>query len=140
MSRRLQFSILQLLVATAVVAVAAGAFVAEMSWTVIITRVTLAFAFASCACWASSTTKGAQKLFWTGVAVPLVFGAFRSFQCFSSILHSMKSITLHADIEQELIAHDFLMVPILWCIAPVNGLLCIFVRWLIWPKPTESRP
>jgi hypothetical protein len=28
-------------------------------------------------------------------------------------------------------------LPLLWCFALVNGLLCVVVHWLIWPRPPE---
>jgi hypothetical protein len=35
---------------------------------------------------------------------------------------------------------DSLRVAILsgWCLAPINGLLCVLIHWLIWPRPPEN--
>ena len=97
----------------------------------------MAFIAASFSIWASLATKGSANLFWIGVALPCSLAAFRAVQCSSSVLHNIKAITLHVNIEAEIIANDFLMVPVLWCAAPVNGILCAVIHRLVWAKSPE---
>jgi hypothetical protein len=136
-AKPLQFSIRLMLVATAAVAAGIASIRAETTAEAILAIDGLTVLFASAAILGVTQTSGKLRTFWIGTAMLLGPAAFFSVQSASSVWIYIGQGRLGELTGWWEVARQ--VWPI-WCAAPVNGLLAIFLHWLFWPHPPEPRP
>ena len=140
MARRFQFSIRLMLAVTAIFAIVAWAATWGPSVASVIAMPAIAAFFASICAVAYFGAVGRAKAFWLGATLPMAVGAFAASSEAQSLAWSWIQQT-PADFDGDLpLLYDgarFVMFGYL-AFAPLNGLLCALVHWLIWPKQPEE--
>ena len=137
---RFQFSIRLMLVATAAVAAAVGAVTAEPSWLSLAVLEFLTIFFAAASVIVLRQATGNWRTFLIGVVVGhcmAVVAGGHVIPWFVPYQHGLNVSELEdyaAGAAQSL----RYILPAIWCAAPINGLLCVLIHWLIWPR--EPRP
>src|SRR5215469_13053637 len=138
---RFQFSIRHFLIATAAFAAAVSVIAAPTSLANVAALELLAILFFSTSVIRSLASSGRLRDFWIGVSICVGLGAI------ISTINLPLLIMFAADVPSKTAADidvaeltQVWILPALWCFAPINGLLCVLVHRLIWPKPPESRP
>ena len=136
---RTQFSIRVLLVITAAVAASLNVAVPPSSLAKMVALEALAVLFASISTTLALASPGALCGFWIGVSICAGLAAMLA-------TVNLPLLVMVAKDEASRAVCDFGMaeltqswvVPALWCLAPVNGLLCVFVRWLASPRQAAT--
>ncbi|HVX15117.1 MAG TPA: hypothetical protein VHC22_28250 [Pirellulales bacterium] len=137
--QRVQFSLRLLLVATAVVAGATATVAAKPSLVSVISTLACAVLLFSVSTLAFMKTGGTPKAFWLGMAIPTGIAAValvvstRDFVWVASYSSALSAISDELARSRDA---DRLVAATAWCIAPINGALCAFIHWLIWPNRT----
>jgi hypothetical protein len=130
-----QFPIRLLLVATAAVAVAVWTFVAKPSPESIVATDLVGILTASICVLASLQSTNQLRVFWLGAAMSATVGAVVAIQELNPIVYFLY---MPIDSELEVIARRIrISLLAAWCLAPSNGVLCVFVHWLVWPRSRE---
>jgi hypothetical protein len=142
-AKPLQFSIRLLLVATAAVAAAVGAVTAKPSWKSLVALECLTMFLATGSLIVLRQATGNRRTFWIGVTV----GHSMAIVCGGHVIPWFMPYQHGLDVSQ---IEDYaagaaqslrFILPAIWCAAPVNGLLCVVIHWLLWPgepRPSES--
>ena len=132
-----QFSIRLMLIATAAIAAAIAAVLAEPSWQSCLALEFLGFFFASIAIVAAIKSRGALRVFWAAAAVPAAGGTAPSF-IYGLLAASTASSFADPDEAFMMITSGLrLTFPVLWCFCLANGLLCGLIYELLWSRPPE---
>lgn len=131
----LQFSVRSLMVATAAVAAAVAALVAEPSWASLAAMLELSTLFAALAVVFGVRSNGRAKVFWIGAAVPAGLAAIYACWQLGGVVYGWIDFQmLHEKPNHIHVGSARIGLTVLWCLAPINGLLCVVIHWLIWPK------
>lgn len=142
MASRFQFSIRFVLVATAAIAAGAAAVCAKPSWQSSLALGCLSVLFSTAGIVAAKQVDGHLQTFWIGTAVVLALGPVfaMSFAAWFGMLLSlgptkspkefMEGYAWGAPILK-------LVLPGIWCAAPVNGLVAVLVHSLFANRPNE---
>lgn len=134
MAARFQFSIRLLLVATAAVAGAVAAISAEPSWQSLAGLECLTMFFATASVVAMRRTCGKVQTFWIGSAV----GFSVAVVCAGHVLPWFVPYQKGVDVAE---LRDYsagaaqslrLVLPAIWCMALVNGILAVLLQWFFF--------
>lgn len=129
---RLQYSIRSLLIATAVVAAAVAAVVAEPTWQSCVALEFLGVFSASITIIAACKSRGAFRVCWIAAALPLTGGAAIYFVY--GCLAGLSSMMMEPGETLVMICGGLrVALPVLWCLSLANGLLCGLVYRASWP-------
>ena len=137
MANRLQFSIRFLLVATLAVAAGVGAVRAAPSWQVALAMDALTAAFLTAAIIGTAQTRGASRAFWIGTGVVLIaafHGASENTRVVLSYLIAYPEwwdgVPPNVGGLMPSGIEDGRFLWVLWCAAPINGILAVLLYWL----------
>jgi hypothetical protein len=137
MRDRLQFSTRSILALVALVALSLAACQWQPSVLALSVRALLVFFMGSFAIIGCCFTDGIARAFWIGAAIPLTLAS----QSYAAITVNMAYLEQHffrqgGNIAPHLsrIAGELDGAIVLWCLAPVNGLLCALAYRLLMPK------
>ncbi|HWB10316.1 MAG TPA: hypothetical protein VG826_13885 [Pirellulales bacterium] len=137
---RFQFSIRLMLVATAAVAMGAGAVTTPLGWHSLPVLLLLGIAFASIAVMGAVSTQGRPRAFWIGFALAAGLAAIlATAMVFGVIIDLVESDRWDEFGSSRLIKATRLSMSVLWCAGLLNGFFCVLVHRLIWPRPPEPR-
>jgi hypothetical protein len=127
-----QFSIRLLLTATAAIAAAIAAVVAEPTWQSCLALEFLGVFFASIAVIAAFKSHGTLRVFWIAAAVPATGGAATYF-VYGCLAGASSMMMEPGDTLMMVVGGVRIALPVLWCMSLANGLLCGLVSWAVWP-------
>ncbi|HWB14571.1 MAG TPA: hypothetical protein VG826_35430 [Pirellulales bacterium] len=129
MSRRFQFSIRFLLLVTVGIAAGTAAVRAEPSAKSALAVECLTVAFATVAIVGVKETCGKLRTFWIGTAIVLgplaIYAVQKSIFPLACVLKTTEHIGTFD-------GHNYVWP--LWCLAPANGVLAVFIQWLFSPN------
>jgi hypothetical protein len=136
MNDRFQFSIRSLLLLTALVAGTLAAFVSEPSQVGISARLACGILWASLVTVAAVFARGVSRAFWIGAAIPCAVGGILS------TMFAVQLLAVYGGMAANPMAVGYAQAILAsWGFAPVNGLLCAVVYWIVRSGPaTASRP
>jgi hypothetical protein len=133
---RFQFSIRHILVATAVVASAVGACATRQDFVAAVALNLVAALLCSLAIVAVVMTTGKVRTFWIGAAIPAFAGVV-----YAALVFGSKPIGFGLD--YVLVSSGPTLrggLPPVWGLALVNGLLCVVLHGVIWPRRQSDNP
>lgn len=142
MTSRFQFSIRFLLVATAAIGGVVAAVVARPSWRSSLALGCLSLLLSTAGVVAARRTDGPLQLFWIGTAAVLALGPIfaASFGAWLAIIWNTplgyEQAIGGTALDQYVWGARVLRVvlPAIWCAAPINGLVAVFLNWLFAPR------
>lgn len=135
---RLQFSIRMMLVATGVVAAAVGAVTAQPSWRSLIALECLTLLLATASVIALRQAAGNWRTFWMGATMAHAM----AFICAGHVIPWFVPYQHGLDVAE---IKDYAagaaqslryILPVIWCAAPLNGVLAVFLQRLFAPRQT----
>lgn len=127
---RLQFSIRLIFLVTAAVAVIAWAATAPSSRSTFLglTAMSLAFCSVSIALCAATTRK--VRSFWVGVSTVTAFGVL-----WASTSYFQLRVSPGVPFQSSFLRDGLFQI---WCFAPISGLVCAIVHWVVWPRTRRA--
>jgi hypothetical protein len=143
MVSRFQFSIRFLLVATAAIAAGTAAVCAKPSWPSSLALGCLSVLFSTAGIVAAKQASGNLQTFWIGTAVVLALGPVFAMS-FAAWFGMLMSLGPSKPPQEFMEGHAWgapllkLVLPGLWCAAPINGLVAVLLHWLFAPNRKPS--
>ena len=133
----MQFSLRTLFAAVAVVGIAVALWVARPSWQLgMVEIVCLAFVPASAIILAVNST-GNRKAWWIGITAQCLLAEFGFVHLAIQQANWYESIYM-LKLLAAAISDRFRMLLLAWAFAPVVGLLCVFMHWVL-VRPHEPK-
>jgi hypothetical protein len=131
MTNPFQFSIRGVMFVTAAVGVAFAVLERPPSVTQSIATEMLAVLFFSLSFITAHEATGAHRRFWTGFAISTAFGAALSTAALPCVLLVTADDGSRPAVAANIADLSKILLPTFWLFAPVNGFLCLAIRWFV---------
>lgn len=120
------------------IAAMVGVVRAEPSWETCLALSILAVVLCTSTLIASLNTVGRARSFWIGTAVSVWFAGAITILASNSFVHDMTWNDFASDAGLVKNLQHFTLV--LWSLAPVNGVIALFLYSLFWSRPARDQP
>ncbi len=129
-----------MLVATTAIAVGLAALAAKSSWLSYMALMLLTITYTSLGVIAAVLSRGRLRVFCMGAAVPIAASAVVAGLIFINTFLGWAAVLDRFSEPVDENDSNILRwgLSAIWCFAPFNGLLCVFVHWLVWPVPSAA--